>query len=340
MNPRLVSISKIKDLGKKNTLKDVTKEIISEDGNDQRIDNFLIKRLKGLPRSHIYKSLRSGQVRINGKRVKASYRLQEGDTVRIPPVKNINDNLHNKLNIDKSRFTVFDVLFQDEALLVINKPSGIAVHGGSNVSFGVIEQLRAQNPDWKFLELVHRLDRETSGVLLLAKKRMALVELHRQIRERKMEKRYLVLVKGKWHNAKQNVKLTLNKYVTTEGERRVTVVMDDKKKKSKAISHTVFTLLKSWKDFSLLEAELKTGRTHQIRVHLSYLGFPVVGDNKYGDFLLNKKLNRRNGQGPFLQRMFLHACSNVVAHPLTGENLRIEAPLSKDLKNFLSELQS
>ena len=155
-----------------------------------------------------------------------------------------------------------------------------------------------------------------------------------------MEKRYLVLVKGKWKNTKQSVKLTLNKYVTTEGERRVTVVIEDKKKKRKAMSHTVFTLLKSWKDFSLLEAELKTGRTHQIRVHLAYLGFPVVGDNKYGDFLLNKKLNRRNGQGPFLQRMFLHACSNVVAHPLTGKNLRIEAPLSKDLKNFLSELES
>ena len=340
MSPELVSISKIKDLGKKKPLKAVTKEIIGEDGNDQRIDNFLIKRLKGLPRSHIYKSLRSGQVRINGKRVKASYRLQEGDTVRIPPVKNINDNLHNKLNVDKSKFTIFDVLFQDEALLVINKPSGIAVHGGSNVSFGVIEQLRAQNPDWKFLELVHRLDRETSGVLLLAKKRKALVELHRQIRERKMEKRYLVLVKGKWRNIKQNVKLTLNKYVTTEGERRVTVVMDDKKKKSKAMSHTVFTLLKSWKDFSLLEAELKTGRTHQIRVHLAYLGFPVVGDNKYGDFLLNKKLNKHIGQGLFLQRMFLHACSNVVVHPLTGEKLRIEAPLSKDLKNFLSVLKS
>lgn len=340
MSPELVSISKIKDLGKKNPLKAVTKEIIGEDGNDQRIDNFLIKRLKGLPRSHIYKSLRSGQVRINGKRVKASYRLQEGDTVRIPPIKNINDNLHNKLSIDKSRFTLFDVLFQDEALLVINKPSGIAVHGGSNVSFGVIEQLRVQNPDWKFLELVHRLDRETSGVLLLAKKRTALVELHRQIRERRMEKRYLVLVKGKWKNKKQSVKLTLNKYVTTEGERRVTVVIEDKKKKRKSMSHTVFTLLKSWKDFSLLEAELKTGRTHQIRVHLAYLGFPVVGDNKYGDFLLNKKLSRGNGQGPFLQRMFLHACSNVVAHPLTGENLRIEAPLSKDLKNFLSELES
>lgn len=193
----------------------------------KRIDNFLIKRLKGVPRNHIYRYLRSGQVRINGKRVKASYRLQEGDMVRIPPVINRNDKSINK--ISESRFTSFDILFQDESLLVINKPAGIAVHGGSNVSFGVIEQLRAQNPNWKFLELVHRLDRGTSGILLLAKKRAALVELHHQIREREMEKRYLVLVKGKWQNQRQNVKLSLNKYITISGERRVAVAIDKKR---------------------------------------------------------------------------------------------------------------
>ncbi len=338
MNSELVSISKIKDLGKDFPLDAVIKEIIGEDSNNQRIDNFLIKRLKGIPRSHIYRSLRSGQVRINGKRVKAYYRLQEGDTVRIPPVKRTNNNSSNKIKMAESRFTPFDILFQDEALLVINKPAGMAVHGGSNVSFGVIEQLRAQNPDWKFLELVHRLDRGTSGTLLLAKKRAALVELHRQIRERKMEKRYLVLVKGKWHNPKQSVKLVLNKYITTVGERRVAVAIDEKERKRGVTSHTVFTLQKSWQDFSLLEAELKTGRTHQIRVHLAYLGFPIAGDDKYGDYLLNKELNRRSGQGPKLKRMFLHAYVTVVAHPMTGESLRIEAPLAKDLQKFLSEL--
>ncbi len=338
MDSELVSISKIKDLGKDFPSDTVIKEIIGEDSNAQRIDNFLIKRLKGIPRSHIYQSLRSGQVRINGKRVKVNYRLQKGDTVRIPPVRKTKSNSSNKMKMAEFRFTPFDVLFQDEALLVINKPAGMAVHGGSNISFGVIEQLRAQNPDWKFLELVHRLDRETSGALLLAKKRAVLVELHRQIRERKMEKRYLVLVKGKWHNPKQSVKLALNKYITTSGERRVTVAMDEKEKKGKVEAHTVFTLQKSWQDFSLLEAELKTGRTHQIRVHLAHLGFPIVGDDKYGNYLLNKKLNRRSGQGLNLKRMFLHACVTVVTHPMTGERLRIEAPLAKDLQRFLSGL--
>jgi 23S rRNA pseudouridine955/2504/2580 synthase len=338
LGSELRSIGKIKDLGKEFPLGNVIKEIIAEDSNDQRIDNFLIKRLKGVPRSHIYRCLRSGQVRINGKRVKASYRLQEGDMVRIPPI--IKKNVPPTNKISESRFVSFDVLFQDESLLVINKPNGMAVHGGSNISFGVIEQLRAQNPNWKFLELVHRLDRDTSGTLLLAKKRSALVELHRQIREREMDKRYLVLVKGKWQNQRQNVKLLLHKYLTASGERRVTVAIDKKDNSQDMTSHTVFTLKKTWQDFSLLEAELITGRTHQIRVHLSYLGFPIVGDDKYGDYQLNKELNRSSGKGPKLKRMFLHASIVVVKHPATGEDLRIEAPLASDLKKFLNELDT
>lgn len=338
MNSEHVSIGKIKDLGKEFPLGNVIKEIINEDSNDQRIDNFLIKRLKGVPRNHIYRYLRSGQVRINGKRVKVSYRLQEGDMVRIPPIIKRNDKLTNK--ISESRFTSFDILFQDESLLVINKPAGMAVHGGSNVSFGVIEQLRAQNPNWKFLELVHRLDRDTSGALLLAKKRAALVELHKQIREREMEKRYLVLVKGKWKNQRQNVKLSLNKYITTSGERRVAVAIDKKKNSRDMTAYTVFTLKKTWQNFSLLEAELKTGRTHQIRVHLAYLGFPIVGDDKYGDYQLNKELNRSSGKGLKLKRMFLHASITVVTHPATGESLRLEAPLPNDLQKFLNELDT
>jgi 23S rRNA pseudouridine955/2504/2580 synthase len=258
--------------------------------------------------------------------------------VRIPPIIKKNDPPTNK--ISESRFVSFDILFQDESLLVINKPNGMAVHGGSNISFGVIEQLRAQNPNWKFLELVHRLDRDTSGTLLLAKKRSALVELHRQIREREMDKRYLVLVKGKWQNQRQNVKLLLHKYHTASGERRVAVAIDKKDNSQDMTSHTVFTLKKTWQDFSLLEAELITGRTHQIRVHLSHLGFPIVGDDKYGDYQLNKELNRSSGKGPKLKRMFLHASIAVVKHPATGENLRIEAPLANDLKKFLNELDT
>jgi 23S rRNA pseudouridine955/2504/2580 synthase len=232
----------------------------------------------------------------------------------------------------------FEVLFEDASLLVINKPPGVAVHGGSGISRGVIEQLRAEHPDWKFLELVHRLDRETSGVLLLAKTRAALVELHRQIREGTMKKQYLTLVKGKWQNVKQSVKLPLNKFVTSAGERRVAVASGPGAEKATA-AHTVFVFKRRWRDFSLLQAELKTGRTHQIRVHLAHLGFPIAGDDKYGDFALNKQLARRTVE-PSLQRMFLHAGIAEVAHPVTGEQLRLEATLSDDLREFLKALDS
>lgn len=330
----MTSISKIKDLGKDFASVAVAKEIVGEDSDGQRIDNFLVKRLKGVPKSHVYRLLRSGQVRVNSKRIDADYRLQQGDTVRIPPVRMAASEPVKSKKLAKSRFIPFDVLFQDDALLAINKPAGVAVHGGSGVSFGVIEQLRAQHPDWKFLELVHRLDRETSGVLLLARKRAALVELHRQIREGLLEKRYLVLVKGEWKNTRQSVKLALNKYVTAAGERRVSVSDEDGTGMS---SHTIFTLQKTWENFSLLEAELKTGRTHQIRVHLAHLGFPIAGDDKYGDFALNKELSRR-GAKPGLERMFLHARLVVIKHPVTGEALRLEAPLAEELQKFLNGL--
>ncbi|MDN5753202.1 MAG: RluA family pseudouridine synthase [Nitrosospira sp.] len=307
---------------------------MGEDSNGQRIDNFLIKRLKGVPKSHVYRLLRSGQVRLNSKRVDAARRLQSGDMVRIPPVRIAENNAPFKKKTVKFHSVPFEILFQDETLLVINKPAGIAVHGGSGVSFGVIEQLRTRHPDWKFLELVHRLDRETSGVLLLAKSRAVLVELHRQIRAGLMEKRYLTLVKGKWRNPRQSVKLPLNKYLTAVGERRVAVTTSAK---DGVTAHTVFTLKKSWHDFSLLEAELKTGRTHQIRVHLAHLGFPIAGDDKYGDFTLNRKL-ARSGPKPGLRRMFLHAFAARVTHPVTSRTLRLEAPLAKDLEEFLSGL--
>jgi 23S rRNA pseudouridine955/2504/2580 synthase len=333
----LASISRIKDLGKEFPLSSAVTEIIGEDSGGQRIDNFLIKRLKNVPKSHIYQLLRSGQVRLNSRRVGADQHLQPGDAVRIPPVRMTERNFSIGKKLARSQFIPFEVLFEDEALIVVNKPAGVAVHGGSGVSFGIIEQLRAQHPDWKFLELVHRLDRETSGVLLLAKRRAALVELHRQIRGGMMEKRYLTLVKGRWRNARQSVKLPLNKYVTSAGERRVAVIADDKGKKEGMAAHTVFTLKKSFRDFSLLEAELKTGRTHQIRVHLAHLGFPIAGDDKYGDFALNKELARRTRR-PRLERMFLHAFQAGIIHPVTLEKLSLEAPLAEDLAEFMSGL--
>jgi 23S rRNA pseudouridine955/2504/2580 synthase len=276
-------------------------------------------------------------VRVNGKRINASHRLQFDDVVRIPPIKKTESNVSNHTRIAKSQLFIFNIIFEDEALLVIDKPAGMAVHGGSGVSFGVIEQLRIQHPDWKFLELVHRLDRETSGVLLLAKKRAVLVDLHRQIRDGLTQKHYLVLVKGKWCNATQHVKLPLNKYVTATGERRVAVSTGEYKTQKALAAYTVFRLQKAWNNFSLLSAELKTGRTHQIRVHLAHLGFPIVGDDKYGDFLLNKQLAKANDR-PSLARMFLHAHKMQITHPVSGTCLQLEAPLSGDLQQFLDGL--
>lgn len=318
-----------------NSLTSVCKEYIEESGNDQRIDNFLFKRLKNVPKSHVYQLLRSGQIRVNGKRITAKYRLQLGDLLRIPPITNTaSKNASSQTAINPSKKYSFSILHEDDALLVINKPSGMAVHGGSGISFGVIEQLRAQNPSWKFLELVHRLDRDTSGVLLLAKKRNALVELHRQIREGLMEKHYLVMVKGEWRNAKQHVKLSLNKYLTASGERRVAISLAGQL--DSKLAHTIFILQKTWKSFSLLDAEIKTGRTHQIRVHLAHLGYPILGDDKYGDFEINKQLSKTISSK--LVRMFLHAHSLQITHPVSGIVMKLQASLPEDLQKFIESL--
>lgn len=295
---------------------------IDEGSCEQRIDNFLCKHLKGVPKSHIYRILRSGEIRVNKKRVDQTYRLQLGDLVRIPPVR-----VAEKPDTEFVPALEFPVLYEDDALLAINKPAGTAVHGGSGVSFGVIEQLRSARPQAKFLELVHRLDRETSGVLLLAKKRSALTAMHEIMREGNSDKRYFALVLGQWKNVKQHVKLPLYKFDTPQGEKRVMVREDG------MASYTIFTLQQSWPDFSLLEAQLKTGRTHQIRVHLAHLGFPIVGDDKYGDFARNKELMKQG-----LKRMFLHAHSITFKHPLTGEALSIQAPLAPELQNYLDKL--
>jgi 23S rRNA pseudouridine955/2504/2580 synthase len=226
----------------------------------------------------------------------------------------------------------FNILLEDAHLLVIDKPAGIAVHGGSGVSYGVIEQLRSARPQAKFLELVHRLDRDTSGILMLAKKRSALTNLHEQIREGQLDKRYLALVQGDWKNPRQHVKLPLFKYNTVEGERRVRVQADGMP------SHTVFNLLKKYGEFALLEAELKTGRTHQIRVHLSSSGFPIVGDDKYGDFALNRALQKADGNRASFKRMFLHAHQITFMHPETGKQVTLNASLPRECEQFLASL--
>ena len=311
------------DLGKES----VTWLVVDENAVGQRIDNFLIRHLKGVPKSHLYRILRSGEVRVNSGRVDATYRLEIDDKLRIPPIR-LSAKLQPSNALQSVTARLNEVtLYEDDALLVIDKPSGFAVHGGSGISRGVIEQLRLERPELKFLELVHRLDKETSGVLLLAKKRSALTKMHALIRDGAIDKRYLALVSGVWPDAKRAVKLKLHKYLTEDGERRVAVTAEGQ------ASHTIFYLRQAWAEYSLLEAELKTGRTHQIRVHLSHLGYPIAGDDKYGDFSLNKQLAKQG-----LKRMFLHAYAVAFEHPLSGESLLLKAALPSELERFTTGL--
>ena len=291
---------------------------VGEDEAGQRIDNFLIARLKGVPKSHIYRVLRSGEVRVNSGRVDASRKLAAGDRIRVPPVR----VAQRDEDVPAPHFKL-PVLFEDEALVAIDKPSGIAVHGGSGIAHGVIESLRSMRPEARFLELVHRLDRETSGVLLVAKKRSALTALHEMMRSRDMDKRYIVGVKGRFRNDKQHVRAPLEKRTTAEGEKRVRVAEGGQE------AQTIFQRLARGTEFSLLEAQLLTGRTHQIRVHLAHLKHPVLGDDKYGDFELNKRLRTQG-----LKRMFLHAAALAFKHPISGEMLELKAPLPADLETF------
>ena len=302
---------------------------VDEAGAGQRLDNFLVRRLKGVPKSHVYRLLRTGQVRVNSRRADPTYRLQSGDRIRIPPVRTAAVAVVHEPRRPAAPMLGRKPILEDEWLLAIDKPAGMAVHGGSGVSRGVIEQLRRERPALRALELVHRLDRDTSGALLLAKKRKALTSLHQQLRDGLVEKRYLVLVAGHWRNARQVVKLPLARHLTAEGERRVSVAAGG------IPSHTEFTLERHFPGFSLLAAVLKTGRTHQIRVHLAHLGFPIAGDDKYGDFALNKALAKRG-----LKRMFLHAAELRFRHPASDEWIRLTAPLPLDLTRFLTALES
>lgn len=311
--------------------------VIDESSAGQRIDNFLQKALKGVPKSHIYRILRSGEVRVNKKRIDADFRLSLEDIVRIPPIRVA--SVPQQVTTAAPATSKFEgaIVYEDDAMLVINKPAGFAVHGGSGVSRGVIEQLRLERPQAKFLELVHRLDRDTSGVLMLAKKRTALVALHEAIRNNHMDKRYVMMVHGVWSEKKKHVTLDLQKYVTSDGERRVNVVTDPKKDKMDAaqVSETIFYLTKNLGEYSLLEAKLITGRTHQLRVQLAHLGFPILGDDKYGDFTLNKQLVKQG-----LKRMFLHSAETNIRHPISGEKLKLKAELPAELKKFIQKNES
>jgi 23S rRNA pseudouridine955/2504/2580 synthase len=288
---------------------------VGEEGEAQRIDNFLLRILKGVPKSHVYRVLRSGEVRVNSGRIKPEYRLKVGDRIRVPPIR-----LAEK-RAPTARPLGLPVVFEDAALIVIDKPSGVAVHGGSGVSFGVIESLRAERPQAKFLELAHRLDRDTSGLLMVAKKRSALTALHAMLREGRVEKIYLAVAKGVPARPAFEISESLHKYVTSQGERRVAVREDGK------ASVTRVKVVKTGEAFSLLELRLMTGRTHQIRVHLQHAGHPVLGDDKYGDFPLNHQLK--------VKRLMLHAASLSFIHPVSGAALAFKSPVPEEMKAFM-----
>ena len=306
---------------------------VGEESDGQRLDNFLLRVLKGVPKTHVYRVIRSGEVRLNKGRAQADSRVQTGDIVRVPPVRMAAERPESAAAPPRE----FPILFEDEHLLAIAKPAGVAVHGGSGVSFGVIEQLRRARPTARFLELVHRLDKETSGVLLLAKKRSALTALQDQFRARGTGKTYAALVVGAWPSRLKVIDLPLHKTTDAGGERQVRVVGVDHDDGRRSI--TLVKVARTFGEFSLLDVTIKTGRTHQIRVHLAHHGHPIVGDPKYGDFALNRALARgeRFG-GRRFERMFLHARDLAFDHPASGDRIALHAPLPPDCETLLTLL--
>ena len=298
-----------------------------EEDAGQRLDNFLFRTLKGVPKSHVYRLLRTGQVRVNKKRAKPEYRLEAGDELRLPPVRQEEKAQPGLPPHWQQEAMRAGILYEDERLLVVNKPAGMAVHGGSGVSFGVIETLRVLRPEYPGLELAHRLDRETSGCLIVAKRRSAVRALHAAFREGGVEKRYLALLAHAWKGGKQAVDLPLEKNLLQGGERMVRVSREGKSAQS------LFTPVRKFRDSALLEVRIYTGRTHQIRVHAAHIGHPVGGDEKYGDREANKAF-RAVG----LKRMFLHAAELAFDHPETGERLELKAPLDDELEGVLGKL--
>jgi 23S rRNA pseudouridine955/2504/2580 synthase len=308
----------------------VQRLVVDEGSEGQRLDNFLLRLLKGVPKTHVYRVIRSGEVRVNKGRASADTRLALGDEVRVPPVRVAEPAATSAAAVPAREFAV---LFEDEHLLAIAKPSGVAVHGGSGVAFGVIEQLRRARPAAKFLELVHRLDKETSGVLLLAKKRSALLALQDQFRNRDTDKRYDALVIGAWPANKKVIDVALHKTLDAQGERHVLPVAADHADGRRSI--TLVKVAQAFAAFTLLDVTLKTGRTHQIRVHLASEGHAIVGDPKYGDFALNRQLAR--GEHRF-GRMFLHARQLAFDHPASGERITLIAPLPAECEKLLKQI--
>lgn len=300
---------------------------VSVEESGQRIDNFLITQLRGVPKSLVYRIVRKGEVRANKKRIKPDYKLKEGDLIRIPPVKVSERPDLPSANLEQVAALEHAILYEDDALMLINKPSGVAVHGGSGLQFGLIEGLRALRPKEKSLELVHRIDRDTSGLLLVAKKRSVLKNLHEQLRNKEMNKQYLALVRGQWQKRVRSVEAPLKKNTLKSGERIVRVDAEGK------ASLTRFRIQQRYKEGTLVEASPVTGRTHQIRVHALHAGHPIAKDPKYGDADFDNSMSALG-----LNRLFLHAWQLRFLHPVTGKDVAFEAPLDDSLQQTLKQL--
>ncbi len=301
---------------------------IDAEQDGQRIDNFLKTQLKGVPKSLIYRILRKGEVRVNKKRIKPEYKLCVGDEIRVPPVRVAEENALPSSKLGSVQALANQIIYEDDAIIVLNKPSGLAVHGGSGLSFGVIEGLRALRPESRFLELVHRLDRDTSGLLLVAKKRSALKHLHEQLRVKTMRKQYLALVRGQWQPHVKAVNAPLLKNILQSGERIVRVNSEGKP------SETRFQIMQKFANATLVMASPITGRTHQIRVHTLHAGHPIACDDKYGERDFDEQVKKAG-----LHRLFLHAYRLTFTHPVTGKEMSVEAPLDKELQSALDRLE-
>jgi 23S rRNA pseudouridine955/2504/2580 synthase len=295
----------------------------------QRIDNYLLTQLKGVPKSRIYRILRTGEVRVNSGRIKPTYRIKAGDAIRIPPIRVSEEETPVRPGDRVLERVNGSIIFEDKGLLVVDKPSGLAVHGGSGLSYGLIEALRALRPEAPFLELGHRLDRDTSGCILVAKKRSVLRAFHELLREGGSDKRYLALLKGRWHGGERRVEAPLLKNVTQSGERMVKVSPEGKP------ALTIFRPLTVYKDATLVEAELITGRTHQVRVHAAHMGHPIAGDDKYGDEAFNRRMAEVG-----LKRLFLHASALNFTLPESGQVVSVSAPLGDELRKVLDRLET
>jgi 23S rRNA pseudouridine955/2504/2580 synthase len=300
---------------------------VGEEDSGQRLDNFLFRQFKGVPKGHVYRLLRTGQVRVNSRRVKPDYRLQAGDDVRLPPVRQEEKAAPGQPPRWQQQALQQALLHEDEQLLVVNKPAGMAVHGGSGVSFGVIETLRVLRPEAPSLELAHRLDRDTSGCLVVAKRRSALRGLQTLFREGGVDKRYLALLNGAWKGGERRVSVPLEKNRLQSGERMVKVSGAGKE------SESLFEPMQKFAGATLMEVRIFTGRTHQIRVHAAHIGYPVAGDDKYGDWEANRRFKALG-----LKRMFLHARSLSFQHPASGAPVSVTAPLDEELQALLQRL--